>query len=103
MALILGEDRGQESYPLGCVSRGGDRARRLRIEDGDGVHRGAAPGTPAGLCSGPAAGTVCGAGSGPEAVCFEEEAGPPRAAPRNEENDHHNDDGAGSVNRRLIV
>ena len=103
MALSLGEDRGQESYPLGCISRGGDRTRRLRVEDGDGVHRAAAASTPAGLCPGTAAGAVCGAGPGTEAVCLEAEAGPPCAAPRNAADDYHNDDGPEPVNRRLGV
>ena len=45
MALSLGEDRGQESYPTGCVDgRSGHRVDRLRSEDGDGVDRAAAPG-----------------------------------------------------------
>ena len=74
----------------------------MLVKDRDG--RNCAAAAPAAvLCPGAAAGAVCGAGPGTEALCVEEEAGPPRAAPRNEENDHHNDDGAGSVNRRLIV
>jgi hypothetical protein len=104
VALSLGEDRGQESYPFGCISRGGDRARRLRFEDGDGVNRAAATAA-ADLCPGAAAGALCGAGPDAEAARFEEEAGPSRAPSRNEENDHHNDDGPGPepVDRRLGV
>jgi hypothetical protein len=71
VALSLGEDRGQESYPFGCISRGGDRTRRLRFEDGDGVNRAAATAA-ADLCPGAAAGAVCRAGPDPK-VCLEEE------------------------------
>ena len=74
----------------------------MRFKDRDGGNRAAA--APAAvLRPGTAAGAVCGAGPGTEALCVEEEAGPPRAAPRNEENDHHNDDGTKPVNRRLGV
>ena len=95
MALSLGEDRGQESYPTGCVdTRSGHRADRLRAEDGDGVDRAAAPAPRAGLYASAAAGTVCGTRPDAEAVCVEAEAGPPCAAPRQEDDDHHidNDD-----------
>jgi hypothetical protein len=103
VALSLGEDRGQESYPIGCVRRPrGDRARRLLVKDRDGRNRAAA--APAAvLRPGTAAGAVCVAGPGTEAVRLEEEAGPPRAASREEDDDHHNDDGPEPVNRRLGV
>ena len=102
MALSLGEDRGQESYPLGRVSRGGDRARRLRFKDGDGGNGAAATGPAACLCPGTSAGAVCRAGAGAEAVCLEAEAGPSRAAPRTQD-DNHNDDGTSPVSRRSVV
>ena len=64
----------------------------------------AAPATaPAGLCPGAAAGAVRGASAGTEALRLEEKASPPRAASRNEENDHYNDDGTEPVNRCLDV
>jgi hypothetical protein len=92
VALSLGEDRGQESYPTGCIdSRGGNRARRLRSEDGDGVD-GATAAAPAELCPTAAAGTLCRSCPGAEAVCVEAEARPPYAAPREEDDDHDNDD-----------
>ena len=104
MALSLGEDRGQESYPIGCVKRcRGARARRLRFKDRDGGNR--APAAPAAvLRPGTAAGAVRVAGPGAEA-CLKEEAGSPCAAPRDEENDdqHNDDDGTEPVNRRLGV
>ena len=95
MALSLGEDRGQESYPTGCVdTRGGNRADRLRFEDGDGIDRAAAPAPSTGLHASAAAGTLCGARADAEAVCFQAEAGAACAAPREEDDDqhHHNDD-----------
>ena len=105
MALSLGEDRGQESYPIGCVRRcRGDRARRLLVKDRDGRNRAAA--APAAvLRPGTAAGAVRVAGPGAEAPCLKEEAGSPCAAPRDEENDdqHNDDDGTEPVNRRLGV
>ena len=105
MALSLGEDRGQESYPIGCVKRcRGARARRLRFKDRDGGNRAAA--APAAvLRPGTAAGAVRVAGPGAEAACLKEEAGSPCAAPRDEENDdqHNDDDGTEPVNRRLGV
>ena len=74
----------------------------MLVKDRDGGNRAAA--APAAvLRPGTAAGAVCGAGPGTEAVCLEAEAGPPCAASRDEENDHHNDDGTGPVNRRLDV
>ena len=92
MPLSLGEDRGQESYPTGCVKRRGRaRARRLRFKDGYGGIRPAAP-APAGLCPGAAAGAVCGTGPDAEALRLEEEEGPSRAASRKEDDDHHHDD-----------
>ena len=93
MALSLGEDRGQESYPIGCVKRrGGARARRLRFKVGYGSKCAAATAATAGLCPGTAAGAVCGAGPDAEALRLEEEEGPSRAASHNEEDDHQHDD-----------
>ena len=106
MALSLGEDRGQESYPFGCISRGGDRARRLRFEDGDGVNRAAT--AAADLRPGAAAGALCGAGPDTK-VRLEEEGraqGEAACAAAQDDDHHYNDDdgsGPGPVNRRLGV